>query len=105
MNTTLPPGFNKLVTGNEDPQPDKRVTPVTRRKRSSPPPLKEVKRKVRVVGVKDHATLNSFLRKLPSQHKKYKLPVTQGMTMASYLRRLGLKLGWNRVRLDHLLEQ
>ena len=53
---------------------------------------------------KDYVTLHSFLRKLPSQHKKYKLPLTRGMTMASYLRRLGLKLGWNQVRLDHLLQ-
>ena len=76
---------------------------------ATPLPKKQLQRKrrrtmwKRTLDVKDCATLNSFLRKLPSQHKKYKLPLTRGMTMASYLRRLGLKLGWNKVRMVTLL--
>ena len=55
------------------------------------------------LSVKDYVTLNSFLRKLPAEHKRYKLPIVRGMTMTSYLRRLGQKLGWTQVPLDHLL--
>ena len=120
MNTsTLPPGWDKLLTEYAEPghetDPDKRGRPVTqrtrppvaRRRKTKPKGvlLKEafVKRKSRAIGVKEYLTLNSFLRKLPAEHKRYQLPITRGMTMSSYLRRLGQKLGWTKVRLDHLL--
>lgn len=61
------------------------------------------KRQALPLGVKDYITLNSFLRKVPAEHRRYRLPITRGMTMTSYLRRLGQKLGWTRVRLDQLL--
>lgn len=61
------------------------------------------KRQALPLGVKEYITLNSFLRKVPVEHRRYRLPITRGMTMTSYLRRLGQKLGWTRVRLDQLL--
>ena len=74
----------------------KKRPPVSRKK-------KKAKRQPRPIGVKEYVTLNSFMRKLPVEHRRYRLPITRGMTMTSYLNRLGKKLGWTRVRLDHLL--
>ena len=91
MNTsTLPPGWDQLLTEYAKPghetDPDKGGRPVTQRTR---PPvarqrktkpkgvlLKEafVKRKSRAIGVKEYLTLNSFLRKLPVEHKRLSTP-------------------------------